>query len=79
MDGTVPAGDKGLGEALLVETRDAGFAEVAGPEELDEGVGPVGEEVDDFVVETFVEVVAVFVVGFADLGFVCCWWGLLAS
>lgn len=70
VDGTVAAGDKGLGEAFLVETLDAGFAEVARAEELDEGVGAVGEEVDYFVVETFVEVVAVFMMGFADFSFV---------
>lgn len=75
VDGTVAAGDEGLGEALLVEALDAGFAEVARAEELDEGVGAVGEEVDYFVVEAFVEVVAVFVVGFADFGFV---WGVVS-
>lgn len=70
VDGTVAAGDKDLGEAFLVEALDAGFAEVARAEELDKGVRAVGEEVDYFVVETFVEVVAVFVVGFADFSFV---------
>lgn len=71
MDGPVaPRDEVGL-EAPRVQAAHAGFAAVAAAEELDDGVGVVGEEVDDLFVQALVEVVAVFVVELADFGFVC--------
>lgn len=71
VDGPVaPRDEVGL-EAPRVQAAHAGFAAVAAAEELDDGVGVVGEEVDDLLVQALVEVVAVFVVELADFGFVC--------
>lgn len=69
--GTVAALDKHVLETALVKALDARFAPVAAAEELDVGVRVVGKHVDDFVVEAFVEVVAVFEVDLADFGLVC--------
>lgn len=62
--------DKQLLKTTLVETFYPCFATVATTQELDIGVRMIGKHVDDFVVEAFVEVVAIFEVGFADFGFI---------
>jgi len=71
VDGTVAALDEVLLEAALVEALDALLAAVARSEKLDVGVRVVREHVDDFVVEAFVEVVAILEMRLADFGFVC--------
>lgn len=68
--GAVAALDKGGLEAALVEAADACFPAVARAQELDVGVWVVGKQVDDFIVEAFVQVVAVLVVCLADFGLV---------
>lgn len=68
--GTVAALDEHFLKAVLVEALDARFAPVTAAKELDVGVRVVGEHVNDFVVEAFVEVVAVLEVNFPDLGLV---------
>lgn len=64
--GAVAALDEGVLEPALVQPLDAFFAAIARAEKLDVRVWVVGKHVDHFVVEAFVEVVAILEVDFAD-------------
>lgn len=69
--GAIAALDEHILEPALVQPLHAFLAPVARPEELDVRVRVVGEHVDNFIVEAFVEVVAILEMGLADLCLIC--------
>ena len=68
MDRAVTTFHKGCRETIDEQSFDAFFALESAIEELDVCVWVIGEEVEDFLVQTFVQVIAVFVMEFADFG-----------